>query len=177
MSSTERSSVTCSGCGQERNEITNWSLGDPRPPCRACGDTRLTYHEHLTSTVFVSSELRSTHHVGDDVGDWQSVWEEVRNRAKAISNPRGGDGSRDEVIAAAMEARAFFVTVYHLKDALKADGVTQDVEATISDSEVLGRLADVANLSKHRRLTHPPRSGIVPVFGQPCGSYRSGGDS
>jgi hypothetical protein len=157
--------------------MIGWSPGDPRPPCVECGDTRLTYHEHLTATVFVSADLESTHRVGSDVGDWQSVWGEVKNRAQAISNPREGAGGRDEIIAAAMEARAFFVTAYHLKDVLKADGVANDVENMISSSEVLKRLADVANLSKHRRLTRPPRSGVVPVFGRPHGTSWSGGDS
>lgn len=59
----------------------------------------------------------------------------------------------------------FFVTAYHLKDALIAEGAAprDDVEAAISSDDDLALVADLANLDKHRKLSKPPRSGHAPV--------------
>jgi hypothetical protein len=58
----------------------------------------------------------------------------------------------------------FFVSAYHLRDALVKDHVAgrDQVERAISDSPTLSLLADLANLEKHRILERPPRSGEIP---------------
>ena len=82
---------------------------------------------------------------------------------------------------AAIQARraellAFFVSAYHLKDALKAEkpnGVAgQSIEDAISRTPSLSLLADLCNLEKHvkPRGKDLPRSGDWPSYGTLAGA-------
>jgi hypothetical protein len=73
----------------------------------------------------------------------------------------------------------FFVSAYHLKDALIEDGAAPKdvVEAAITSNPSLALLADLANMDKHRRLNRPPRSGDIPVIDGPAGEAADGSDT
>jgi len=49
------------------------------------------------------------------------------------------------------------------------NGIAPSVETAINTNPQLALLADLANLSKHAKLTKPPRSGAVPTLGKLSG--------
>jgi hypothetical protein len=64
---------------------------------------------------------------------------------------------------------SFFQNCYHLKDWIKNDPKVSEaaknaVEEFISGDDSLSLCADIANASKHLRLTKPPRSDKDPYF-------------
>jgi hypothetical protein len=90
---------------------------------------------------------------------WEQQWKRVgrwferfRETAKGRDHKRESDAYQDE-------AYAFFLTCFHLKDWLKNDDASSaaasDVEDFISESPSLRLCADLANGSKHLRLTRP----------------------
>lgn len=86
---------------------------------------------------------------------WEWQWDRVRRhleevRAVYTGRPGGTDAALDVI-------QTFFEAVHHLKDWLRNDpasGVTRaDADALINSSRVLPICADLANGSKHLRLT------------------------
>jgi hypothetical protein len=75
--------------------------------------------------------------------------------------------SGEAIHAARRRLESFYVNAYHLKDDLKvasaAIGITKTaIEAAIDSDPDLALLCDLANLTKHRHLSRPPRSGHLP---------------
>ncbi|MEU5199029.1 hypothetical protein AB0G86_34160 [Streptomyces scabiei] len=86
---------------------------------------------------------------------WQSQWERVDRRLGTVQAVyTGTQGGTDVAIDAVL---SFFETVHHLKDWLRNDeasGVTKDnVHTVIDGSPALQFCADLANGSKHFKLT------------------------
>ncbi|OUC76534.1 hypothetical protein, partial [Streptomyces swartbergensis] len=86
---------------------------------------------------------------------WQSQWKRVGRRLEEVRTvytgaPGGTDAALDRVLS-------FFETIHHLKDWLRNDpkcGVTEDdVHEVIDKSPALQLCADIANGSKHFKLT------------------------
>jgi hypothetical protein len=72
------------------------------------------------------------------------------------------------------ELKSFYVSTYHIADALKDAGVIKKVSDIDTDPR-LRLLADVANLAKHRTLDGKPHSGAKPAFGRREGMTIEGG--
>ncbi|MDP9074266.1 MAG: hypothetical protein M3N98_08855 [Actinomycetota bacterium] len=159
--------VYCGDCGVDRSAdltLTNAK----RTPCAECGHSVLSYKRHLVATATASANFSSSLTPGTQERDWQLRWKQLQQRLPRVTGPRSEPRSGDAIHSAAQDLFEFFVSGYHLKDALIADGAVAkvDVEGAINASPILGLLADLANLDKHRRLDvkkHPPRSGDVPV--------------
>lgn len=160
----------CSGCGLDRSEDS--SLASPqRLPCPACACTAVTYSRTLVATVTVTASLASILRPAAQERDWRVRWTQLQQRLARVTGPRSGARSADTLHAAEQDLFEFFVSAYHLKDALIEDRVaTKDVvESVITSNPSLALLADLANMDKHRRLTKPPRSGDIPVIDGPAG--------
>lgn len=88
---------------------------------------------------------------------WQSQWRRVRTGLKQVHAVYAGrNGGTDDALDVVL---SFFQAVHHLKDWLGNDplsGVNKtDGAALIKGSPTLQLCADLANGSKHLRLTHP----------------------
>ena len=154
----------CAGCGRDRSEdlsLTNTK----RTLCPNCGTTSLSFTRAMTETLTMSTSLSSSLSPGVQDRNWHLKWQQLATRLPHVSGPRTEQRSATAIHSATQDLFEFFVSAYHLKDAVIADNVIgkQIVEDTINNSPTLALLADLANLDKHRKLTKPPRSGDVPV--------------
>jgi hypothetical protein len=106
---------------------------------------------------------------GNQARDWKQRWKLVQDDIRLILCPHTEAMSSESIHASLQRVLSFFILTYHMKDALKdaAAGLglkPSDVEDAVTKDTRLALLADLANLDKHMKLTHPPRSGIVPVI-------------
>lgn len=113
--------------------------------------------------------------------DWKGRWAEIQAMLDRLLLQRTEECSGDAINAAKFDVLSFYVHAYHLKDALKLDpaslGLTgSEVEDAITNTPALALLADLANLSKHGRLTRL-RSGSAPRFGNVQGCQSNSGES
>jgi hypothetical protein len=161
--------AACSSCGLDRSDDSTLSTPECEP-CAACGATAVTYGRPLSETVATSVTITTTFRPGAQERDWQIRWSQLQHRLGSVTAPRSNLRSADTVHSAEQDLFEFFVSAYHLKDALIADGAAPKklVEAAIHANPNLALLADLANMDKHRRLDMPPRSGEVPVIDGPA---------
>jgi hypothetical protein len=108
-------------------------------------------------------------HPGNTTRDWRQRWDLIRVELGQIESPAVGEMSAKATHEARNRLHTFYISTYHLKDALKLDatatGVSdKTIEDEISNTPALALLADLANLDKHGKLDRPPRSGHVPVI-------------
>ena len=159
------SSTKCAECGSDRSEVRAVPA-EKRPPCPDCGATALVMTETLSAEVRISTDITTGLTPGRQDRDWKLRWEQLDFRLPQVIGSRPGERGEREIHAAAQDLMEFFVSAYHLKDALIQDGVVARtaVEEAIDDSETLALLADLANLDKHTKLTKKPRSGDVPII-------------
>lgn len=132
-------------------------------------------------TLSASDHLGSALIPGNQTRDWKQRWKLVQDELSLILRPRTEALSAESIHTALQHLFSFFIAAYHLKDALKdsAGGIglnPSDVEDAVTNDARLALLADLANLDKHMKLSHVPRSGTVPVIGEVSGSdARDGG--
>jgi hypothetical protein len=163
----DRSSIVdafCARCGLDRSddpELTNMT----RPPCSGCGATAIEFRRTMTATVTTSSTVSSALQPGVQSRGWRLRWQLLEARVVDVTASRSEPRRAEAIHAAAQDLFEFFVSAYHLKDSVIADGAVtkKTVEGVITASPTLALLADLANLDKHRKLTKPPRSGSVPT--------------
>lgn len=132
----------------------------------------MTFHAALRPT---SDSVAATLTPGDQERGWRRRWIECERALDVLVAPHKEALSADAIHAARNALHAFYIQAYHLKDALILDapttGVARDaVEKVISDDPDLALLADLANLDKHGKLTHRPRSGSVPTILEESGA-------
>lgn len=113
--------------------------------------------------------------------DWKQRWKLVQDEIRLILRPHTDAMSSDSIHASLQRLLSFYILTYHLKDALKEAAPRlglkpSDVEDAVTKDARLAILADLANLDKHSKLTHPPRSGIVPVIEKVSGVDDRTGD-
>jgi hypothetical protein len=154
----------CAGCGRDRSKDLSVN-NTKRTPCPNCGMTSLGFARAMTETLTMSTSLSTSLSPGVQDRDWRLKWQQLEARLPRVSGPRTEQRSTAAIHSATQDLFEFFVSAYHLKDAVIADKVVskQAVEDAINHSPTLALLADLANLDKHRKLTKPPRSGGVPV--------------
>lgn len=116
----------------------------------------VSVHDEIETELKPASQSRT----------WRDRWEQIQRECDEISKPMLAPLGSAQVVAARDRLHAFFVSCYHLKDALKVEapnGITgQAVESAINADRTLSLVADLANLDKHATLTKPPRSGALP---------------
>jgi len=152
----------------------------PRLPCPECGGTSLTTNAVVSEALTVSERFWSELTPGSQVRNWELRWKLIKGQLQSILEPRIEAMSGELIHFAAQELFSFFISTYHLKDALKEEASAPglkpaDIESAISGDSRLALLADLANLDKHFRLKRPPRSGVVPVVGKISGVDHSSG--
>jgi hypothetical protein len=114
--------------------------------------------------------------------EWEQQWRRVgRLFARFEQTARGRDHDRESDYYQD-EAYAFFQNCYHLKDWLKNDAasaaaVADDIEQFISVSRALSICADLANGSKHLRITRQPRVDASTKIGKRQFGLTLGGGS
>lgn len=155
----------CRNCDLDRStdaSVTNTI----RTPCPRCGETALNFKRHLTRTATVSAHVSTALRPGRQDRDWRVRWEQLEARLPNVVTPRSEARSAAAIHSATQGLLQFFISAYHLKDALIEDGAVsrRTVENAIGRSHVLALLTDLANLDKHRRLTRGTKSGDVPVL-------------
>ena len=103
--------------------------------------------------------------------DWRRKWEGILSEFEELTRPMELPMDERTVHAVADRYRAFFCSVYHLKDALAVEVCRQpqgggviDVEAGLRAQPTLLLVADLCNVAKHHKLDKPPRSGVEPEF-------------
>lgn len=156
--------AVCTKCGLDRSADAS-TTKTVRTPCPRCGETALKYRRHGTAAVAVASHVSTSLRPGQQDRNWRLRWEQLESRLPGITASRSEGRSAAAIHSATQDLFEFFVSAYHLKDALIEDGAVSRaaVEKAINDSNVLTLLADLANLDKHRRLRRQARSGDVPV--------------
>lgn len=161
----------CSDCGRARPSP---SVDGEREPCPDCGGTALTFQKTIGASVTFSTSMTASMEPGDQERDSDQRWRVLQERWARLELPRTDPMSSASIASAERDLLSFSVDLYHLKDYLKLDGYT-DVEAIVSNTPALARLADLANLDKHADLNRPPRSGHVPVIETRRGTTSQGG--
>ena len=161
---------TCGGCGTALPE--EFCGPPPRSPCPTCGsDVRNAWMrgEAAGFTLRCSAALSARLSPAFATRDWRRRWAQIQTTGAGLAVPYTEPMSGETIHARCAELHAFFVSSYHLKDALRAErpnGVAvQAVEAAVTNSPELALLADLANLEKHVSGDRPPRSGAWPTFG------------
>ncbi len=86
-------------------------------------------------------------------------------RLPQVAGPRTDQRSGHAIHSATQDLFEFFISGYHLSDALIEDRVVskQDCEHAMKQSKTLSLLRDLATRDKHRQLRSQPWSGDVPV--------------
>ena len=140
-----------------------------RPPCPYCGATTVAFSVSACATVKVTSRVSLALRPDDQRQDWGRCWEDIQEQGRELLTPITGTMSSSAIQSARQRLGSFYVNAYHLKDDLKiaapATGITGvTIENAVTNDPDLALLCDLANLIKHRRLTHPPRSGYVPTI-------------
>lgn len=160
-------SVRCKGCGRFRAQQLAHTI--ERRPCPQCGATTVALGVSASTTVQVTSQVSLALRPNDQRQDWERRWQDIQDEAKELLTPITGGMNNDAIQSARQRLGSFYVNAYHLKDDLKivsptisVSGVT--IETAITNDPDLALLCDLANLIKHRRLTHPPRSGYRPII-------------
>jgi hypothetical protein len=138
------------------------------------------YEQTFTASAGASGSLGYVMTPGDQTRDWLLRWRAIEAGGVALEQPRSGAVSQAAIEEAERDLLEFFVTAYHLKDALIKDHAApkQDIENAVSGSTDLSLLADLANLDKHHRLDvskYPPRSGHVPLIKSREATSQAGG--
>jgi hypothetical protein len=100
---------------------------------------------------------------------WKQRWEDAQRELAELLVPSRESLSADNIQTARNRLASFYVQTYHLKDALKAEAGSirvpeSEIERAINREPDLALLADLGNLDKHGKLSHPPRSGDVPRY-------------
>lgn len=155
----------CVKCGADRSDIRP-DVTALRKPCGTCGEIAVGYTRTFNVTTKLSVGFSSALSPARQDRNWRRRWDQLQRSLAAVTalhtEPRSADATHD----AEQDLFDLFVAAYHLKDALIADGVVTGtaLEALISHNAVLALLADLANFDKHRQLSKPPRSGVVPVI-------------
>lgn len=116
--------VICATCGAlRRPEVATTT---PRPPCPECGGTGVNIRIGIATEVNTAASINLA--LGAHPSrDWKRRWEIVQREIGRLHAPRARDFSGDAVHAAQQELQSFFIQVYHLKDALKADAASHGV--------------------------------------------------
>jgi hypothetical protein len=140
----------------------------------------LTIDVSIFGSIVFSSHIGSALTPGHQARDWKQRFQLVQDELQTIQCPHTGTMSSESIHRALQRLFAFFISAYHLKDALKdaasRTGVTpSDVEEAVNLDPRLALLADLANLDKHMKLSRPPRSGTVPLIGPASGVDRTVG--
>jgi hypothetical protein len=173
-----RTDVFCANCGLDRSGDPEITATD-RPPCPRCGEKPLRYARSFQASVAVSVAFHTSVIPGVQDRNWRIRWQQIQDELPVVSRRRTEARSAAAILGATQELFDFFVLAYHLKDYLIADQIVPKgtVESAISASAVLSRLADLANLDKHRKPgpQFKPRSGEWPVVGQICDSANEEG--
>lgn len=137
----------------------------PRPPC-ACGASGIAVQVGLAEELNIVGNVDVRLIPPDPERNWEQRWAGMQRDLATITVPAASQMSRDEIRRRRDDLLDFFVTAYHLKDALIASGSVQrkTVEDRITNDPDLALLADLANLDKHAHLSKPPRSGAAPTL-------------
>lgn len=170
----DRSSIVdvyCAECSLDRSDdpsITNTK----RTPCPNCGMTSLRFARAMTETLTMSESLSTALSPGVQDRDWRLRWQQLERRLPCVTDPRTEQRSTAAIHSATQDLFEFFISAYHLSDALFEDGVVtkQNVEHAMKQNETLSLLRDLANLDKHRKLKSKPWSGAVPVVEKVSGT-------
>jgi len=124
---------------------------------------------HATAFSVVTSQATASAvlTLGDYARGWERRWQEAQRDLRDLLVPQTVPSSNDTIHAAARHLRDFYIQTYHIKDALKHAASTTGISSATVENVVTGEptlalLADLANLDKHSKLSHPPRSGQVP---------------
>lgn len=150
-------------------------MGTARSPCPHCGGTSLTIEVSIAEALSLSDHVQAALVPGNQTRDWKQRWKLVQDELALIVRPHTETMSGESIHSALQRLFSFFISAYHLKDALKdaAPGIGlsgSDVEIAVTNDARLALLADLANLDKHMKLNRAPRSGTVPVIGEISGS-------
>ena len=170
--------VSCSTCGiPRRPELAQRT---DRPACPQCGGTSLTIGDSVDESGSATNHLETELIPGNQARDWKQRWKLVVDELRSIQLPHTETQSGESIHAALQRLLNFFISTYHLKDALKdaASGPglsSSDVEDAVTTDARLALLADLANLDKHLTLSRPPRSGTVPAIERISGVDEPGG--
>ena len=94
----------------------------------------------------------------ESTGRWQEQWKRVlRYHARLIERSVSPSGTQS-IETLVDDAYAFFLNCYHLKDWLKRDpsfsaASADKIEAHVTDNQALALAGDIANASKHLKLS------------------------
>ena len=158
-------SVRCRRCGRFRPLQLAHTSG--RLPCPHCAETAVAIGAASSIHLTLIARVSSAHHPGDQRQNWERRWQDIQDEATELLTPVIGTRSSDAIQTARRRLGSFYVNAYHLKDDLKhasaTIGVTKAaIENAINNDPDLALLCDLANLTKHRHLSNPPRSGHTP---------------
>lgn len=168
----------CSNCGLDRAD--NRGMGEQRPPCPRCGEQSVTFSVQITDAIGPTSDdvgIEMT--PGDQTWDWRARWEQVLREFAELVAPRTDEMGAEGIRAARYRLNQFYISAFHLKDALKKQ-TTHDVEKAINATTELAILADLANSEKHDGLDpgrrthsgHEPRIKKVSGTSLPAGGWK-----
>lgn len=159
----------CRHCNLDRSADESLTATE-RTPCPACGESGLLFNQSLGGSLGTSSSLSTSLLPRAQDRDWLVRWQQLEGRVDRFSATRLDARSANAIHSATQDLFEFFISAYHLKDALIKDGAvpSQTVESAITASPTLALLADLANLDKHRKFDpkHRPRSDGLPKVGR-----------
>ncbi|MDQ6947300.1 MAG: hypothetical protein M3256_13770 [Actinomycetota bacterium] len=140
----------------------------------------MSFSVHVAETIgpiadSVSIEMTPA----DQAWDWCARWEQMLREFGDLTAPRTCGMSAEEIRAGRHHLQRFYVSTFHLKDALKKQ-TGRDVRAAIKTNPELALLADLANSAKHDGLDpgftvhsgHEPRVKEVKGASLPGGGWR-----
>jgi hypothetical protein len=147
----------------------------PRPPCPQCGSKALAFEVGVAEEVNVAMSVSASLKPGDQSLGWSRRWEAAQDQLAKLLVPRTEELSGKAIKDARDELLNFYVRTFHIKDALKVEAKSLDldkdaVEKTVNKDPTLALLGDLANLVKHHGKRRDPVSGDSPEIVEACGT-------
>ena len=157
--------VRCSGCGRFRPRRP--ASTPDQVPCPRCGGTALTISASFMATAMSDATAVASLQPGDQGRGWERRWQDIQDEAPRVLAPITSAISGEDIQRARRRVLSFYITAFHLKDALIAAAPTtgispKRVEDAVNAEPELALLADLANLDKHEELTRRTHSGHAP---------------
>lgn len=161
----------CSKCNLDRSDDATLN-STQRDPCPRCGQTATattcTSQPSPRSSPNFESELTP----GDQDRSWKLLrWRNIQDSLVSLLEPRAGQTSSKNIESAERELLAFFVTGYHLEDALTEGRVIarKELRAAMRADPDLALLRYLSILDEHHAIESDPWSGHTPVVGKRSG--------